>query len=322
MSNPKIARWDLAKDRFKPETWPIIEPSFKLLKGSSIFTIGSCFARNIEEYLARKGFDIPTLKFSPPLSERSERGGITGKGRPNSIINKYTTASVFQEIEWAYSILKEDVSFEDSIEKFKLEAINGLIIDNQLAGFIPVTETRFLERRVELLNLLKSCFESDYIVLTLGLVEAWFDNQKGVFIQEMPKAKIFRNQKNRFQLKVLDYNAALKHVESSVKMIRELNENAKFIVTVSPVPFGRTFSNYDVIIANSYSKSTLRAVAGDVVNKFENADYFPSYEIVTNNTNTIDVWQEDLIHVKGSFVNRIVDYLTGHYIDVEESNVK
>lgn len=49
--------------------FPEFKPSFKLEPGASIFTIGPCFARNIEEVLLPLGFKLPTASFSVPKSE-------------------------------------------------------------------------------------------------------------------------------------------------------------------------------------------------------------------------------------------------------------
>jgi hypothetical protein len=48
------------------------------------------------------------------------------------------------------------------------------------------------------------------------------------------------------------------------------------------VPLTATASGQHVLSATSYSKSVLRAVAGQILADFRHVDYFPSYEIVTH----------------------------------------
>jgi len=60
--------------------FPAIYPRFSLAGAKKNFTIGSCFARNIEEKL--KGYDVPTLRFKPPREEYLE-------GRSNALLNEY-----------------------------------------------------------------------------------------------------------------------------------------------------------------------------------------------------------------------------------------
>src|SRR3546814_10223688 len=38
------------------------QPRFKIQKGATIYTIGSCFARNVERSLKRQGFRVPTAE--------------------------------------------------------------------------------------------------------------------------------------------------------------------------------------------------------------------------------------------------------------------
>jgi len=41
-----------------------------------------------------------------------------------------------------------------------------------------------------------------------------------------------------------------------------------------------TFSTMDIVVANTWAKSLLRAVAQEWAAAHSNVDYFPSYEIV------------------------------------------
>src|SRR5262245_21052706 len=89
------------QNRLEPECWPELSPSFRLEKGSRVFTIGSCFARNVEQHLAHLGFDIPTRRF---LDENAR----TGRHAGDEILNKYTPPSIFQELAWTKSIRDRD----------------------------------------------------------------------------------------------------------------------------------------------------------------------------------------------------------------------
>src|SRR3546814_16933512 len=40
------------------------QPRFKIQKGATIYTIGSCFARNVERALKRPGFRVPTAEIA------------------------------------------------------------------------------------------------------------------------------------------------------------------------------------------------------------------------------------------------------------------
>lgn len=72
--------------------------------------------------------------------------------------------------------------------------------------------------------------------------------------------------------------------------------------TVSPVPLYLTFSGEDIIVANTYSKSVLRAVCNAVENSRKRVDYFPSYEAVTLSTRFI--LEKDRRYVKNFFIKK------------------
>jgi GSCFA family protein len=87
----------------------------------------------------------------------------------------------------------------------------------------------------------------------------------------------------------------------------------QIIVTVSPVSLQATFSGEDVVIANTYSKSVLRAAAQAWATVAKNVHYFPSYEIVQNSDRTV-TWEEDLRHVRGPVVLHIMNLFLCNYL--------
>ncbi|MDF3607027.1 GSCFA domain-containing protein [Paracoccus sp. DMF-8] len=71
--------------------FPSVTPSFHLVPGQRIFTIGSCFARNVEDFLT--DFDVPTRRFSVQKSEWASR--------PNGLLNEYNAGTIAQRMIWA-----------------------------------------------------------------------------------------------------------------------------------------------------------------------------------------------------------------------------
>ncbi len=63
--NRTASRFPSKDDPLDERPW--FEPRFYLNSGAAIFTIGSCFARNIEEKLT--GFDLPTTRFAVPNAQ-------------------------------------------------------------------------------------------------------------------------------------------------------------------------------------------------------------------------------------------------------------
>ena len=197
-SRNRYATWGGAKARLRPEVWPEIRPSFQIASRSKIFTIGSCFARNIEEHLQRMGCEIPTLAFEAPPAETA--------GRRNSILNKYTPLAILQEVQWTSAIFRRDglPRAEDS-ENFCYHIGDDLVIDNNLDGFVPVTRRRFLERRQQIYNVFKAVFSAQCVVITAGTVESWYDAERDLYIQQVPIGRFPEITKN-LKFAALDFD--------------------------------------------------------------------------------------------------------------------
>ena len=75
--------------------FPFHAPKFPLrfTEGHTVFTIGSCFARNIEEALMARDVSIPTLAIDVPKTEWG--------GRANGILNEFNPGSISQRILYA-----------------------------------------------------------------------------------------------------------------------------------------------------------------------------------------------------------------------------
>lgn len=303
------------ENRLEPECWPVVSPKFKFSPGATVFTVGSCFARNVEEYLARLGFVVPMLDFTVPESE-------IGKVRPNGILNKYTPPSVFWELDWAARVLsaKEDSRLPLLMEPL-IQLNNDEWIDAQLVGFKPVTLTRALERRRQIYRLFQSCFSADIVTITFGLLECWWDAETKTYIQQAPTKEMLDAYPTRFYFDILDYNRSLDYLVKSVEILNSAGKTGKkLIITTSPVPFGRSFSGQDAITANTYSKSVLRAISGVVANEFPNVEYFPSYESAML-SKSAEVWRDDLIHISNSFVAKIVGHLVDSFVEKPDIEV-
>lgn len=305
----KFSSWDSVVQRFDGSIIvPYIEPSFTLNKGDKVFTIGSCFARNIEEYLDVLGFKVPTLSFNAPYCE--------SPNRPNGVLNKYTPSAIFEELNWAVNVINNSTSFADSIEQFKFEDPNG-VIDLQL-GYHYVSQARFVERRRQLLELWREGLASDCITITLGLTERWVDTETGLSVSGAPSVRSMAKQRGRFVFSPLTFSESYELIKNSIDLIRSVSPNAKILITTSPVPLQKTFRDKDVLIANQASKSKLRAVCDEIVENVSHVDYFPSYEMITY-ASPKEPFGKDLRHVRDNAVGEVISLLSEHYFsDVDD----
>ena len=154
---------------------------------------------------------------------------------------------------------------------------------------------------------------SRVVVITLGLVEAWWDFKSELYLNQTPPIAAVKADPGRFRLDILSYDDVLSAFEQCYEILcRVCPPNFRLILTVSPVPLDRTFTDHDIILANNYSKSVLRAAAQEIFYSHDNGDYFPSYEMVTH-TERAFAWQSDKRHVSPEMVEFIIMRLLKNY---------
>lgn len=148
--------------------------------------------------------------------------------------------------------------------------------------------------------------ESDVIIITLGLIEAWIDNSNGrawqAFVGNVLSGKSYNDLAD---FHVLSYEECLKEVKKSIDLVNSFGNEKQIIVTLSPIPLEFTFRDQDIITANRISKSTLRVVADHVSREYDNVYYFPSFEIVMDCIGP-KAFKEDLRHIRPEVFSSII----------------
>jgi len=282
-------------DRYKEN---FITPTFKpkfgidLASVDSVFTIGSCFARNIEDLLEKMGVSLPTKKFSAPKSEWA--------ARPNGLLNEYNPGSINQKI---MSALKQEIPDEETIIKS-----GDMYHDLLLCGGSGVTLERAVNRRKEINDVYDKLRLSEIVIITLGYIEAWYDNKTSQWLNRIPPHSKDIDSK-RFIFRRLDVFDAMPLLTEALSALSLLNK--KIILTVSPVPISTTMTNYDCVVANEFSKSVLRVCAERLSSTIKNVDYFPSYEM--GRLPGFSAYVDDNVHIKDSEVAKITDFMVRKY---------
>jgi hypothetical protein len=191
------------------------------------------------------------------------------------------------------------------------EASDGLVSDLLLVANTPITRDRLFERRREVDQVYAELTSSDVVIVTLGLVEAWYDNEHSLYLNQMPWRSMAKNNVGRYELRVLDANDACPMLEESLEALIGAGVE-KVLLTVSPVPLNTTFSGKDCVVANSFSKAVLRMCAERLSNQFRQVDYFPSFEIVMSGG--LASFESDLVHVKDNVVQTVIEHMLAAYI--------
>jgi hypothetical protein len=260
--------------------------------GASIFTLGSCFARNIEEALADRDIFLPAATFSVPKTEWG--------ARPNGLLNEFNPGSIAQRILFALN----GQAFPD--ETIVPEA--DLWADLMLLACPPVPLERAKQRRAEIDGVYRHLAQAQVIIITLGLVEAWFDEETKLYLNRMPPHAFAARNPKRFTYKRMDAFECMPLLQAAVTALEQ--RGIKVILTVSPVPLSTTFSAVDCTVANEFSKAVLRVCAGRLT-AHPLCDYFPSYEIVRSCG--MPAYIEDQVHVKDTLVREITGYMVSLY---------
>jgi GSCFA family protein len=271
--------------------FPKINKRFTIDPKASIFTIGSCFAREIEEKLV--DYDLPTRGYRVPESE--------WPFRPNGILNEYNPGTMLQRI--THSTTDSDYPL-DTIVK-----VGSAYVDLSLPGGAAVTYERAIERREDIKKIYSRLNECSVVIITLGLVEAWFDQEHEIYLNRMPPLDVLRRSGARYAFRILDVFDAFPLLE---RTIIALSKETKVLLTVSPVPLQTTFSGQDAVVANSFSKSVLRVCAQRIFQKYTNVDYFPSYEIALSAG--LGGFHKDNVHIPEAIVGRITDHMMKNYV--------
>lgn len=279
------------------QLFPEVLPSFHISAETAVFTIGSCFARNVEEALLRAGVKVPTAAFIAPQEE--------APGRPNRVLNQYNLGTMLQ---WV-------AATENGVPSGGyLDAGNDMVVDGLLStGSRPVSRARADERRAQIVELYREGLRiADTVVITLGLIETWYDHSAGLYMNEAPTRAALKADEARYEFRRMDVDECLRLASELIERL-SAGRPRNIVMTVSPVPLQVTFAGGDAVTANGYSKAVLRVVAELVSARFPNVDYFPSFEAVS--TMGLRAFGEDNVHVKPMVVESVVQHMLDHYLE-------
>lgn len=266
------------------ETNPLIarglyRKRFAIAETDRIATAGSCFAQHIARNFRARGFTVMDVEPAPrtvPSSFSQTYGYGVYSAR---YANIYTVRQLLE-------LFREATAADRGEEPWPVLVWekNGRFYDGMRPGVEPEglasPDEVIAHRRDHLARVRQLFAEMQVFVFTMGLTEAWIDGVSGRTLPTCPgtiagtfdpAVHTFRNF--RFRSILEDYRAFRKELAA-------FNPGVRHLITVSPVPLTATASDQHVLVATTYSKSVLRAVAGQLYADYKDLDYFPSYEII------------------------------------------
>jgi hypothetical protein len=298
----KLQVVDSARTHLKNDCRVTVMPTPILSAKPKVFAIGSCFAVEIRHALRLAGYDVypkyGEFKFDPKCQQ-------AGSLPVRDNVNHYDTFTIRQEIERAVS----RSHWPDHSLWNLTSRPNGCRLHIERPCQDPLRRHFYAagaDQIRALRHAMDQCIDdglgcADVVIITLGLTECWRDKQSGLYAcigPESEKSESF----DRLKFHASTFEENRENLKAAIAAIRSAYPEKKIVLTVSPVRLHRTWSGEDVIVANTMSKATLRAVAGELCRSDRSLVYWPSFELST----LANIWKTDGVHVRTKAVRHIV----------------
>jgi GSCFA family len=239
---------------------PISKSNDLIDYNARIVSLGSCFAQNMGEkfnYFKFQNIVNPFgIIFNPVSIEK-----IISR-----VVNEeyYTEKDIFFHNErWHCFEAHSDLSHENK----------DIFIEN-LNQIIKSTNQQITK--------------STHIIITLGTSWVYRNIENNTIVANCHKI----SQKS-FTKELLSVDAIKQSLESIISLVATINKKAKFIFTVSPVRHIK-----DGFVENTLSKSHLITAIHGLLNtqRYQNTEYFPSYEIMMDELRDYRFYANDMLH--------------------------
>lgn len=272
---PPTAFWRSAvSDGFDPGAVP--GDTLLLSEGDVVCSAGSCFAANLVPYIEAAGYRYIRRGHIPARFGAFAEDNFSYSKFSAPYGNIYTVRHLCQ------LILRATRQFAPS-ERYWL-GDDGSVVDPYRPG-LRYPARSFHEFDVLTAQFLDSVLEvfkaSSVFVFTLGLTEAWMSRADGAVFPACPGTVAGEFDPERHGFHNFTVGETLADLVSLHGLLKAINPALRTILTVSPVPLVATATEDHVLAATTYSKSVLRAAAGEAAAMFDDVTYFPAYELVT-----------------------------------------
>ena len=242
--------------RDKQQLTIAIPKSQNLRLRDTFFFIGSCFSTEISSRLSERL--IP--------SESNPFGVVFN---PLTILNQLKY--IFSEDEINLGLIQHDDKWHALNLSNKFQSTNKEDLINQISQIAHSIKDYLIK--------------ADHIIITLGTSLIWNHNKLNSSI-----GNCHRIPQSEFTKRSLSFVELCDCLRSIISILSK-HTKASLTFTVSPVRYLR-----DGILNNSVSKSLLRSSIQEILEKNETVQYFPSYEIFTEELKDHRYYKADLAH--------------------------
>ncbi len=129
----------------------------------------------------------------------------------------------------------------------------------------------------------KALAQSDWVIITFGTAWVYTLNENGHIVANCHKQPASNFTRRRLSIEEI--------IEMYTKLMHGIFADKRVIFTVSPI---RHLG--DGASENFLSKSILKVAIAEIVERFDNAYYFPAYEILNDDLRDYRFYDTDLVH--------------------------
>lgn len=262
---------------------PLFPKEPKIDYHSKVVLLGSCFTENISGKLDYFKFQNVQNPF-----------GIVFN--PVSIENLVLRA------------LSEDVFTEDDLFQHQ-ELWHCFEVHSSLSSIDKDSVLQHLNQK--LLAFKKQIEEASHIVITLGSAWVYWHEERSQLV-----ANCHKIPQDQFQKNALPIDTITKSLSTIVSVIRQVNKNAAFIFTVSPVRHIK-----DGFEENMQSKAHLISAIHKMKEEVD-AHYFPSFEIMMDELRDYRFYEKDMLHPNELAIDYIWEKFKTVWIDPETETLQ
>ncbi|KAB1074699.1 GSCFA domain-containing protein [Methylobacterium planeticum] len=287
---------------------PSPRDTFAISRADRVATAGSCFAQRVAEALREAGYNYYVTEAAPAGTGPAEAQGRQFGTFSARYGNLYYARQFIQLFDRAYGRFTPELT--------AWERPDGRLVD----PFRPTIEPEGFDSvaaieaaRAAHFAEVRRLFETlDVFVITLGLTEGFRWRADGAALPLAPGVAGGTYDPAQYDFVNAGAGEVAADLRGFLDRLWGVNPGARVILTVSPVPMIATYLDRHVMVSNSYSKSVLRAAAGEVCGIDDpRLVYFPSYDLVTTNVNAGRYYNEDqrtvtdagVRHVMRAFLN-------------------
>jgi hypothetical protein len=300
---PPEAFWRSGVVGHAPDAIPnLYRPKFPIDRDSQIATAGSCFAQNVAKHLRARRYSVIDAEPAPPGLTAQDAARF-GYGLFSArTANIYTARQLRQLAGEAFDRFEP----QDAVWERDGRYYDALRPSVEPSG-LPSAEIVREHRKFHLRKVASVLRTADVFVFTLGLTEVWTHRESGTAYPTAPGTIAGRYDPAVHVLTNLTFRDVYEDMRTFFRLAKRANPKVKFLLTVSPVPMTATATGRHILEANAYSKSLLRAVAGQLAQENDDVDYFPSYELIAGAQAKGAYYRDNMRNVSAEGVALVMD---------------